>query len=260
MTLLRSEWIKLTSTKSAYWLYGLAIVLGVGLAALIGQFEQAATGTTATNGEVAVDAPGGGSDPLFALIGVGAFTLFLSWIAAIVAVTGEYRYHTLKATFLAVPKRWPVVAVKTALLAVLSAAVTAVSVILALLVAGALSGNESWTPFSGDGLTFLWRLTVQAALGTVAVIGLAYIMRNAAGTISLFLVWVLAVEGMISMIPKVGQDIAAWMPFANGDFWTQGEQARGFVTWGEWPAFFWYLGVCVALWVVGLVITLRRDA
>ncbi|HHX84836.1 MAG TPA: ABC transporter permease [Actinomycetales bacterium] len=260
MTLLRSEWIKLTSTKSAYWLYGLAIVLGVGLAALIGQFEQAATGTTATNGEVAVDAPGGGSDPLFALIGVGAFTLFLSWIAAIVAVTGEYRYHTLKATFLAVPKRWPVVAVKTALLAVLSAAVTAVSVILALLVAGALSGNESWTPFSGDGLTFLWRLTVQAALGTVAVIGLAYIMRNAAGTISLFLVWTLALEGLVGLIPRIGDTLAGWMPFANADYWVQGDFAKGSITWGPGTALLWFAVVCVALWAIGLVLTLRRDA
>jgi ABC-2 type transport system permease protein len=138
--------------------------------------------------------------------------------------------------------------------------VTAVAVVLALLVAGALSGNEGWTPFSGDGLTYLWRFPVYAALGTIAVTGLAYIMRNAAGTISLFLVWILALEGMVSLIPRVGEDIAAWMPFANGDFWTQGESVRGYITWGEWPAFAWFAAVCVALWVIGVLMTLRRDA
>ena len=254
MNLLKSEWIKVTTTKSAYWLYGIGIALAVGLAALVGQLEQPSTGDPVA-GE-----PGGGSDPLFALLGVSAFSVILTWIAAIVAVTGEYRYHTIKPTFLTTPSRWPALLAKTGLFTVLSMVVTAVSVLVALLVAGALSGRGEWTPFSGDGLNYLWRFPVYAALGTIAVMGLAYIMRNAAGTISLFLVWVLALEGMVSLIPRVGEDLAGWMPFANGDFWTQGESARRFITWGEWPAFAWFAAVCVVLWLVGAVLTLRRDA
>lgn len=254
MNLLKSEWIKATTTKSAYWLYGLGIALAVGLAALFAQLEQSG------NGDPMAGEAGPGSDPLFALAGVGLFTVLLAWIAAIVAVTGEHRFHTIRSTFLVTPARWPAVLAKTALFVVLSMVVVAVSVMLSLLVAGAISGNESWTPFSGDGLKFLWRFPVYTGLGTVAVMGLANVMRNAAGTISLFLVWLLAVETMVSMIPRIGTDIAGWMPFANGDFWTQGETLRGHITWGEWPAFAWFAAVCVGLWVVGLVITLRRDA
>lgn len=253
MNQLKSEWIKVTTTKSAYWLYAIGIGLAILLAVIIGQFDQSAT-------EPMAGAPGGGSDPLFPLLGVGAFTVLLAWIAAIVGVTGEYRYHTIKATFLTTPSRWPAILAKTALFTALSVVVTVLGVILALLVAGTLAGNDAWTPFSGDGLKYLWRFPVHAALGTVAVMGLAYIMRNAAGTISLFLVWTLALEGMISLIPKVGEDLAAWMPFANGDFWTQGESVRGYITWGEWPALAWYAAVCVVLWVVGVALTLRRDA
>lgn len=254
MNLLKSEWIKVTTTKSAYWLYGIGIALAVGMAALFGQLEQSGAGDPMA-GE-----PGPGGDALFALAGVSAFTVLLAWIAAIVAVTGEYRYHTIRPTFLVAPARWPAVVAKSVLFVVLSMVVVVVAVVVTLLVGGALSGNDSWTPFSGDGLTYLWRFPVYTGLGTLAVMGLAYVMRNAAGTISLFLVWVLALEGMISLIPRVGQDIAGWMPFSNGDFWTQGEQMRGYITWGEWPAFAWYAAVCVALWVVGLVVTLRRDA
>lgn len=253
MNLLKSEWIKVTTTKSAYWLYAIGIALGVGLAALFGQLEQSVSGEMAE-----ADVQGG--DPLFALLGVSAFTVLLVWIAAIVAVTGEYRYHTLKTTFLVTPARWPAVVAKTVLFVVLSMVVVVVTVFFSLLVGGALSGNDTWTPFSGQGLEYLWRFPVYAGVGTLAVMGLAYVMRNAAGTISLFLVWVLALEGMISLIPRVGTDIAGWMPFSNGDFWTQGESMRGYVTWGEWPAFAWFLAVCAALWVVGLVMTLRRDA
>lgn len=227
MNLLKSEWIKVTTTKSAYWLYGIGIALAVGMAALFGQLEQSAAGDPMA-GEA-----GPGGDALFALAGVGAFTVLLAWIAAIVAVTGEYRYNTIRPTFLVTPSRWPAVAAKTVLFVVLSMVVVAVAVVVSLLVGGALSGNDSWTPFSGDGLTYLWRFPVYAGLGTFAVMGLAYVMRNAAGTISLFLVWVLALEGMVALIPRVGPDIAGWMPFSNGDFWTQGESVRGHITWGE---------------------------
>lgn len=254
MNLLKSEWIKLTSTKSAYWLYALAFLFAVGMAALFGQFEQA------SSGEPIAGAPGGGSAPLFALAGVGVFTLNLVWIAAIVGVTGEYRFHTVKGTFLAAPRRWSAIAAKTGLFVVASMLVTALTVMVSLLIGGALSGIDSWTPFSGEGLEHFWRFPVMAGLGTLAVIGLAYLMRNAAGTISLFLVWTLAIEGLVVLIPEIGPDIAGWMPFANGNFWTQGEIAQGSITWGEWPALAWFAVVCVVLWVAGLVMTLRRDA
>lgn len=254
MTLLKSEWIKLTTTKSAYWLYGLGILLAVGLAAIIGQFEQA------SSGEPIAGAPGGGADPLFALTGVTVFTVYLVWIAAIVSVTGEYRFHTIKATFLAAPKRWTALLAKTGLFVVASMLVTAVAVILSFLVAGGLSGNESWAAFSGDGFTYVWRFAVYTGLGTLAVLGLAYIMRNAAGAIALLLVWTLGVESMVMLIPRVGETLAGWMPFINGNFWTQGEIAQGAITWGQGTALAWYAAVCVALWVAGVVMTLRRDA
>lgn len=138
--------------------------------------------------------------------------------------------------------------------------VTAIAIVLSLLLGGALAGMDEWTPFSGEGFKLVWRFAVYAGLGTLAVLGLAYIMRNAAGAISLLFVWVLALEPMVGLIPKVKKTLAGWMPFTNGDFWTQGEVLQGSITWGEWPALAWYAAVCVALWVVGLVITLRRDA
>ena len=66
MNQLKSEWIKVTTTKSAYWLYAIGIGLAVVLAVVIGQFEQPATG------DPMAGAPGGGSDPLFAILGVSA--------------------------------------------------------------------------------------------------------------------------------------------------------------------------------------------
>lgn len=254
MNLLRSEWIKLTSTKSGYWLYGLAIVFAVGIAALIGQFEQA------SSGEPIAGAPGGGSAPLFAVSGVTSFTITLVWIAAIVAVTGEYRYHTMKTTFLAAPQRWKPVLAKTGLFTALSMIVTAIAVLLSLLVAGALSGNEDWTPFRGEGLELLWKFPVFAGIGTLFCLGLAYIMRNAAGTIALLLVWQLAVESLVMLIPRIGDTLSGWMPFLNGNFWVQGEVARMHIDWSQTTALGWFAAVCVVVWAAGVALVHLRDA
>ena len=80
MNLLKSEWIKATTTRSVYWLYALGILLALGLAVVIGQFEQTSTG------DPIVGEPGGGSDPLFAIIGVCVFTVTLVWIVFIGAM------------------------------------------------------------------------------------------------------------------------------------------------------------------------------
>ena len=124
MNLLKSEWIKVTTTKSAYWLYGIGIALALGIAVLLGQLEQS------SGGEPVAGAPGGGSSPLFAITGVSAFTVLLVWIAAIVAVTGEYRYHTIRPSLLVTPSRWPVLVAKTVLFVVMSMVVVLVAVVV----------------------------------------------------------------------------------------------------------------------------------
>jgi ABC-2 type transport system permease protein len=51
------------------------------------------------------------------------------------------------------------------------------------------------------------------AITAVIAMAIGILIRHSAGVISLLLIYNLAVEGLISLIPTVGVDIHKWMPF-----------------------------------------------
>ena len=250
--LLKSEWIKLTTVRSPYWLYTLGVLFTVGIGAIIGRVSSSDGGGDAGDGGPSLLA-------LFAMLGVGVFLQSFVWIQSIIAVTGDFRYNTNKTTYLAAPRRWDAVLAKTLVVVLATVVVSAVGVLLGLL-AGRLFGAEDWSPFADDGLRYLLRFPVFFGIGALACIGLAYTLRNAAGAISLVLVWTLAAEDMLPQVPKVGEKIAGWLPFANGRYWTQGELARGLIDWGQPAALAWYAAICLVIWGIGVAMVLRRDA
>ena len=124
MGLLNSEWIKLRSTKSPYWLYGLGIAFVVGLGAIFGKVD-----TTVT-----IDGAGTmGFITVFAMFAVGVFLQSFVWVMAIIAVTGEYRYGTNKTTFLAAPRRWDAFLAKSVVTALVTTGgvITSAGIVLA---------------------------------------------------------------------------------------------------------------------------------
>src|SRR3954462_9266710 len=106
MTLLAVERIKLFSTRSPWWCMALAIGLTVGMAALI----AANTG-----------------DQLPMSVGLSQsfsnFGMIVIMVMAALAVPTEYRFGTIRATFLAVPGRTPALLAKTPVVALLAGVV-----------------------------------------------------------------------------------------------------------------------------------------
>src|SRR5688500_17080725 len=100
MTLLAVESIKLFSTRSPYWCSALALILGVGLTAII-------AGTT-ENGQMSIGLTQFGSSQL---------ALAVVLVMSALAVTTEYRFSTIRATFLAVPNRISALVAKTVVVA-----------------------------------------------------------------------------------------------------------------------------------------------
>ncbi len=104
MTLLAVERIKLFSTRSPWWCIALASLIMIGLGALFsalagGQDFPMSVGTTQ--------------------IGYG-FALNVILVMAAIAVTTEYRFSTIRATFMAVPNRTSVLLAKAGVVAVVS--------------------------------------------------------------------------------------------------------------------------------------------
>jgi ABC-2 type transport system permease protein len=208
-TLLDVERIKLVTTRSPWWCMAIAVVLTVGFAALI-----------AAN--VPDSAPAG---VLFSQAGY-QFGLVVMMVMAALAVTTEYRTGTIRATFLAAPRRAVTLASKTVVVALAAGVVGEVTAWASWGIARAIrpevitavtTGQQART-VAGVGLIYL--------IGAVIALSVGILLRHTAGAIAVLLIWVLLVENLVQVIPNVGDDIHRWVPFTvAGNFLTGGSSA-----------------------------------
>ena len=205
MSVIAVERIKLFSTRSPWWCMVVAAVLTLGLAALAAGFSE---------GPVTIGLTQGGAQ----------LSQMVMMVMAALAVTTEYRFGTIRTSFQAVPQRAALLLGKTAVVAALSALVGLIASFGAwgignIFKDGAdLSINTAgeWRLLAGQGLVF--------ALSAVIAVAVGILIRQSAGAIAILILWPLLVENLFNLIPKVGDDLAKWAPFANGSsFLNQGQ-------------------------------------
>ena len=199
MSLIAVERIKLFSTRSPYWCLGAILVASLAFGLLFGLVDQ---------GHQAI--------PFFALRGV-ALGQSIFMVMAALAVTTEYRFSTLRSTFLAVPKRTNVLLAKTLLLAGLGALVGFVCAVGAFFLTKVLAKEppiplrlqgDVWREVAGYAAIFAIAAVIAVAVGTL--------LRQSAGAIALLLLWPLLIESLFTLIPTVGPKVGPWLPFAAG--------------------------------------------
>ncbi|MFL6118795.1 ABC transporter permease [Actinophytocola sp.] len=255
MTLLAVERIKLFTTRSPLWCTLAAIVVTVGFSALV-------NGTAADQ-----------MKPSIATTQFGInFGLMVIMVMATLAITTEYRFGTIRATFQAIPNRTGTLLAKTAVVAVFAGLVGEVvafgSVAIAKLVQPSASlGIDTayeWRTVAGVGLYF--------ALSAVVAVAVGLLIRHSAGAVSALLIYVLLVENLVSLIPTVGDDIQKWMPFnvaskfLTGDPDPSNTYALGNgpqpsnATLSPWWALAYFAGFAVVMLVIALVTANKRDA
>ena len=253
MTLLAVERIKLRSTRSAWCCAGLAVALTLTFAAMF------AAGSAAT-APVTVASTQFGS-------GVG---LLIVMVMATLAVTTEYRYGTIRATFVTAPRRTHVLLAKAAVVALISAVLGELcsfgSVAAAkLAVPGAdlaINTPFEWRAVAGTGLVFALAATVAVAIGAL--------VRHSAGAIVLLIGYTQGVEQLVQFIPKAGPAIHHWLPFNVGNKFLTGSAdptatahdglPPSDATLGPWPALLYFAAIAALLLGTALVTTAKRDA
>lgn len=252
MTLLSVERIKLFSTKSPYWCLAGILAASLLFALLMGTVDggrNASTFLSQTGLQIGL--------PVFMVL-------------AALAITTEYRFSTIRVSFLAVPQRASVLIAKTVVLVVLGVLVALVCAFAAFFLTKVLAGNAPSTPLalsSGDD----WRMVLgQAALfGLAAIIAVAVgsMIRQSAGAITILLVWPLLVENLVTLIPTVGPKIQPWLPFQAGSTFVNpppDSTVFGQIVAQHGPTpvqgLLVFAGTAVVLWVLALVLMKRRDA
>jgi ABC-2 type transport system permease protein len=190
---------------------------------------------------------------------------------AALAITTEYRFSTIRATFQAIPNRNAVLLAKTTVVALFAGLIGLIAAFGSLAISKAikpsadlaLNTSFEWRTVAGVGLVYAISAVIAVAVGSL--------VRHSAGAISILLIYTQLVESLISLIPKVGDNIQKWMPFNNANKFLTGnpditarptDQGPGMsdAPLSPWWALAYFAGIALVLLITSLVVANKRDA
>jgi len=166
------------------------------------------------------------------LFGNGGVALIFSGLAGVLLITSEYRYGTIRPTFLFTPRRSRLLSAKLTAGLLAGLVFGAASVEITLLVVGGLAG-----------------IALRGAFG----VGLGAIVRNQVGAVIGLLAWDFVVNGLLfGLAPSVGR----FMPTTAANA-LMGLKTKHLLPPAAGGAVL--LGWTAMLALAGLLLTLRRD-
>lgn len=260
MKLLAVERIKLLSTRSPYWCLAAVIVAALGFALMMGLVSEngrqfASTGTSQAG------------------MSLG---MMIFMVLAALSVTTEYRFGTIRTTFLAAPRRVAVFGAKTVVVMVLAAATALVCSFGAFFLTKVLASNPTEPLVLTTASDWRFVLAYAAVFPLAAALAMAVgaLIRQSAGAIALLLVWGMLLEQLIGLIPRFGTDVGPWLPFTAASAFTTDRSAfdamgpdggaglSDTVASGPTPleGIAVFGATALALWLVAAFVLSRRDA
>jgi ABC-2 type transport system permease protein len=238
VNLLRSEWIKLFTTRTTW------VMLGIGLICE-GLFAGLVVGL------VSFDELGSVED---ILTGTGLL-MTLMLVLGVLTVSTEFRHGTASSTFLAAPRRWPVLVAK------LGAAVLVglLAGLLYVAVNGGIAlpiyhGRGGDLPPAGDIAEVYTGVVASFALLATFGLGVGAIVRNQVGAIIAAIAFFFIISGLPELLPGT---IGEYFPASAVGTLHGRVEGEGTLTQVEGGLVLaaWSLG----LWGLGTLLVTRRD-
>ncbi|MCP2277381.1 ABC transporter permease [Nocardia amikacinitolerans] len=266
MGVLAAERIKLTSTRSPWWCAALTVVFALGITALFSLLLNVSMNAYQDDPTIAPEPPY--AENVMAGLGITGvsfipgFGYILIMILAALAVTSEYRFGTIKATFLAAPHRSTVLVTKASMIAVGAAVLSAILTFLSFLILKALTDSDVGSKLSltdGD-LKVFYAVPIFAALVVFLSVGVGALVRQSAGALSLLIVWPVLIEPIIGAFGKYGRNIQVFLPFQNANRFLGLEDTGLPWHWGAWPALLYFAAFVAIVFGAALVVVNKRDA
>ena len=251
---LRSELIKIRTVRSTVVMLGIVVLLSLVPAALIALLVPTRS---------LLD-----MDPVervqVSLIGVQFSQILLAVIAALV-IAGEFRFRTIRTTYLAEPRRLRVLAAKLLTVVLLAAVVAAVMVAVSASVTGLIlnARGVSYSATADGAARILYGTVLYSILYAVTALAVATLVRNAAASIVLIIVLPLIVENIVTAIFTAvkHESWAKWLPFAAGREIASDPNGRSvFSRMAPWSGYAYGWGWALVLLAGGAYLLQRRDA
>ena len=248
----RAEWTKLRALRSTRWCTLIAVVLIVGVGAVVagsGTAYHVSAGNTAAAGVSA------------ALLGVLIAQLVLG-VVGVLAFSGEYGTGMIRATLAVVPARLPVLWAKLIVLAGLVLPVTLLCAAADFFTVTAIESARGGSAISLTGPGVL-RTVVGSSLylTVVVIIGLALgaLLRKTAAGLSVFAAVFFVIPVVVGTLPHSITGFAPYLPSnAGGALW--GQSATSAHALSPWTGFACLCGYAVVLTGLAAWRLRRRDA
>ena len=252
MRVVRAEWTKLRGLRSTWWCGLAAVVLIIGVGALVagsGTAYQVSAGNTAAAGVSA------------ALLGVLIAQLVLG-VVGVLAFSGEYGTGMIRATLAVVPSRLPVLWAKLIVLAGLVLPVTLLCAFVDFFAATAIESSRGGSAISLTDPGVLRTVVGSSLYLTVVVIialALGALLRKTAAGLSVFAVVFFVIPIVVGTLPHTITGFAPYLPSnAGGALW--GQSATSAHALSPWTGFAVLCGYAIVLTAAAAWRLRRRDA
>lgn len=250
MTLLAVERIKLFSTRSPWWCMALAVALTVGLTSIFS--------ATARTSDIYPD-----STQFAYQLGV-----VVLMVMAVLSITTEYRFSTIRATFLAVPHRTSALIAKAVVVGGICGLLGEITAVGSWGVAYLISPDSDLTINTAQEYRNVFGVGLFYLVAAVLALAVGLLIRHTAGAIVVVLVELFLVENLVPSIPKIGTPIQHWLPFAVGNNFLSAGRPETLdgppliegMPLGAWGSLLYFAAVAFGLLAIAIAVAKRRDA
>jgi ABC-type transport system involved in multi-copper enzyme maturation permease subunit len=251
----RSEWTKLRTLRSTRWSLLAAVIGMAGLGPAVAAVQMsrwAQLGAEERSHFDAIDAGVGGYHLAQLAIGV----------LGVLVITGEYSTGMIRSSFMAVPRRLPVLWAKLLVFSAVTFALMLVSTVVSFYAVQAIVTQHHQQVSLGA------PHALRAVIGTalfltvlgILAVGLGTLVRNTAGGIASFVGLLFVLPGVVALLPSTTADhVNPYLPL-NAAFavaTSRFDDRHHLAPWTGFGVFTAYALVVVIVAAVGL---LRRDA
>jgi ABC-2 type transport system permease protein len=252
---LRSEWTKLWTLRSTRWSLAAAVIAMVLLAILVAVVQMNRWSHLSLHDRTTYDSIDNG---------VGGYHLaqLAIGVLGVMIISGEYSTGMIRSSFMAVPRRLPVLWAKIGVFSVVTFVLMLASTFVAFFAVQAIVAQHHVQHSIGD------PTALRAVIGTalfltvlgVLAIGIGAFIRNTAGGIAFFVFLLFVLPGITHILPSsVAESIEPYLPLNAGFAVATSRFDPGphLSPWGGFALFCGYAAIAVIIAAIGLV---RRDA
>jgi ABC-type transport system involved in multi-copper enzyme maturation permease subunit len=251
---LRSEWTKLWSLRSTRWSLLFAFVTMAGLGPLIAAVTMSRWGHLTAHERATFD-------PINTALGGYHLAQLAIGVLGVLVISGEYSTGQIRSTFMAVPRRLPVLWAKATTFATVTLALTLLASLIAFFVAQAILTRHHVNVSIGHAPA------LRAVVGTglymvvlgVFALSLGALVRNTAGGIAIFAGVLFVLPGLAHVLPaSTFNAINPYLPSNAGADVLSNTTDPGMLA--PWTGFAVFCAYALVTFVASAILLVRRDA